>query len=60
MKYIQVYDHQWLRVARKEREMCCDCQLVHDVYYRRNAKGQLVSKAVRNERATAAARRGKK
>lgn len=41
------------------RVMCCDCSLVHDIVYEVNAaRTWLTFTAGRNERATAAARRG--
>lgn len=39
--------------------MCCDCSLVHNEQFK-IVDGQIYAKLMRNERATAAARRKKK
>ncbi len=57
-RVIQIEDGEWIDIdMRKQREMCCDCHLVHDVDYRKNGR-RLEFRATVNARATAAARRG--
>ena len=66
MKYKKVKPGEWEQpVRRAYRLACCDCGLVHNMYFRlrrRNSRGArtIQFKAYRNERATAAMRRGKK
>lgn len=57
--YTQIWDGEWNPAYREQRVACCDCGLVHDIYIRR-IKGKLMQRVDRNERATAAIRRGKK
>ena len=49
---------------RNYRLACCDCQLVHEMQFRvikrRNGRLDVVFRASRNNRATAALRRGRK
>ena len=58
MKYAQAYDGDWIepKDLNNHREKCCDCGLVHD-YKFRIVKGRIQYQVVRNNRATAAARR---
>ena len=60
-KYKQHYDDDgWFSPNCKSfRQMCCDCSLVH-VWSFRIKDGEVQVKIVRNERATAAARRSKR
>ena len=56
--YHQVYDGEWTLVSRrKHRHMCCDCCLVH-VVDMRNSRNGTEMRYRRDNRATAAARRG--
>lgn len=58
--YHQVVDGEWIEIAMTDfREMCCDCGLVHTVDFRKRGR-KFEMRARRDERATAAARRGKK
>lgn len=55
---VHVEDDEWIEITwRKQREMCCDCHLVHDVDYRMKGN-RLQFRANVNRRATSAARRG--
>lgn len=61
MKYTQRTDGEgWTeRSGKRTRWACCDCGLVHDIVF--IAKGRVIGVAAkRNNRATAARRRGKK
>jgi hypothetical protein len=56
-RVVQIVDDEWYAIDwRRQREMCCDCHLVHDIDYRVK-DGTLMFKARVNKRATAAARR---
>jgi hypothetical protein len=58
--YHQVKDGEWIRIRKRNyRDACCDCGLVHTLNFR-IVDGTLEMQAFRNERATAAMRRGKK
>jgi hypothetical protein len=62
-RYDQVWDGDWWTLPKKMDMQCCDCGLVHSVYFRiRTEGGQpfLEMRMDRNERATAAVRRVKK
>ena len=56
-KYYQIFEDDWVPVARKHRHMCCECSLVHDIELRRNQDGTIDMKYTVNRRATAAARK---
>ncbi len=57
-KYEQVIEGQWFTpIKRKFKEQCCDCGLVHTVDFRVH-KGEIQFRVSRDERATAAVRRG--
>lgn len=59
MKYPQVYEGEWVRPIKKGYKMqCCDCGLVHKVDFKISGRHVLL-RAFRDERATAAVRRGK-
>jgi hypothetical protein len=60
MKYDEVTSDEWWALARRGNKVaCCDCNLVHIVDCR--LKGKVVEvRFARDERATAALRRGKK
>jgi hypothetical protein len=53
---VDVIEGKWLPWAKKERWICCDCSLVHDVEYRTH-NGQLELRMFRSNRSTAAFRR---
>ena len=54
---VHLEDGQWFRITMKQqREMCCDCHLVHDIDYRKRGRF-LEFRATQNARATAAARK---
>ena len=58
MRYPHLEDGEWIRPRKKYfREMCCDCHLVHKLEFR-IVDGKIEFRAFRDERATAAARRG--
>lgn len=58
MIYPYVGAEQEVILGERRRLRCCDCGLVHDeVYIIR--RGRLMLRSTRNERATAAVRRGK-
>ena len=62
-RYEQVWDGEWWALPKKMSLQCCDCGLVHDVYFRINVEdGQpfLEMRTDRNARATAAVRRARK
>lgn len=57
--YEQVEDGKWFKPRKKAfQEQCCDCGLVHQIDYR-VAGHSIEFRATRNDRATAAVRRGK-
>lgn len=58
MKYVQVFDGDWIRplTRRNHRMKCCDCGLVHVINFRLR-KGKIEFQAFRDERATAQVRR---
>lgn len=60
MKYIKRKDGEGFEVplGKRYRLACCDCGLVHDVVWVYE-KGRLGMAATRNNRATAARRRGR-
>jgi hypothetical protein len=64
MGYRQVKSGQWVCPPRHGyRVQCCDCCLIHDVNFRlvKVGTGHVIElQAIRNDRATAAARRAKK
>jgi len=56
--YPQLHDGEWISpVKRGFREQCCDCGLVHVVDFR-TKNNELQFRARRDDRATAAVRRG--
>ncbi len=58
-KYVQIYDDEWVDVtARGHKSMCCDCCLVHVMDFRKDKDGGFQVRVRRDNRATAAARRG--
>lgn len=63
-RYPKVKPNEWLRpVKRGYRMMCCDCGLVHELDFEHVPWGRgrkIIIRARRNNRATAAARRGKR
>jgi len=56
-KYVQD-EGEWFLLSLEDgvRQMCCSCSLVHDIEFRKTRKG-IEMRFLRNERATAAARR---
>jgi hypothetical protein len=62
--YEQVWDGEWWAVPKKLDMQCCDCGLVHAVYFRiretETEKPMLEIRMDRNNRATAQVRRHKK
>lgn len=59
LKYEQIQDGEWFSPRKKShQEQCCDCGLVHTIDYR-IVGGAVQLRATRNERRTAAVRRGK-
>jgi len=60
-KYVQIYDGDWVqpRSRRGHKMRCCDCGLVHVVNFRVRG-GKLQFQVFRDDRATAASRRGKR
>ena len=60
VKYYDVTDGEWIRpIKRGYKMMCCDCSLIHRMEFR-IVDGTIEYRVFRDERATAAARRGKK
>ncbi len=60
IRYEQLSDGEWIgiHVGREGfRDRCCDCAAIHVVHYRTDHEGGLQMKAVRDKRATAAARK---
>jgi hypothetical protein len=58
MRYRQIYDHEWFRPGRRLWVSCCDCALIHVQELR--LTGRFIEmRLTRDDRATAAARRGK-
>lgn len=58
VRYHVLKDGEWIRPRRRGfKEMCCDCHLVHLLEFR-VVDGKIEFRASRDERATAAARRG--
>ena len=53
MRYTQVYDDVWFFPSRKGYRMaCCDCGLVHDIYFKwdpRNGGRAIALKVIRNK-----------
>lgn len=57
--YYQITDGEWITVPKRGfKEQCCSCGLVHKLNFRINTKGQVEIQTFRDERATAAVRRG--
>jgi hypothetical protein len=57
-RYHQLFDGDWVLIARRgHRHMCCDCALVHVIDIRDGRDGTEL-RFRRDNRATAAARRG--
>ena len=60
-QYFQIKDGEWFSpTMRGHKFMCCDCSLVHILDFQRIEGGGIRLRARRDNRATAAARRGKK
>lgn len=62
-KYEQVWDGDWWALPKRMSMQCCDCGLVHRVYFRINVedgKPSLEMRMDRDNRATAAVRRARK
>ncbi len=62
--YQQIFDGDWEPCSKREREMCCDCSLVHHVSYRvKDKRGNILTgvtveqKVSRDQGRTYAARR---
>jgi hypothetical protein len=51
--------NEWVPHKSKMEWQCCDCALVHNVWFRLGPTGQLEVKMTRNERATAQVRKAK-
>lgn len=64
MRYPQVQAGEWVRPIKRGYKMaCCDCGLVHKLDFKHIKWGRgrkIIFRAYRDERATAAVRRGKK
>lgn len=58
MRYVQIYDHEWFKPSRDAPIICCDCGLTHRQELRLNGRF-IEMRLTRDNRATAAARRGK-
>lgn len=58
IKYYHATDGEWIHIAKRYRDQCCHCGLVHDMEIRLTGK-KLEIRATVNSRATAAIRRGK-
>lgn len=60
MRYVQIYNDQWFIPKQPVWKMgCCDCGLVHDVYFKIVGE-EVHMMVVRNNRSTAAHRRNRK
>lgn len=57
-RYHQIVDGEWVDMARKHTQVCCDCGLAHTIQLRRNPDGTIDIKYTRDNRETAAIRRG--
>lgn len=58
VKYHVLKDGEWIRPRKRGfKEMCCDCHACHLLDFR-IVEGTIEFRAIRDERATAAARRG--
>jgi hypothetical protein len=55
-KVIDIARGEWTVWRKRERWVCCDCSLVHEVEYRKR-DGRLEVRMFRNDRSTAAYRR---
>lgn len=62
VRYEQLHDGEWFAPKRKAfREQCCDCGLIHLWHFKlvtlANGSKQILAKAIRDNRATAQARK---
>lgn len=55
-RYVRLEDGEWYDQPEYDRVACCDCGLVHDVWWERTAHG-IRMRHYRNARATAQVRR---
>lgn len=53
-------DGEWFRVPKELMQQCCSCGLVHAIKFRQHKVDGLQMRFIRDERATAAARRPRK
>lgn len=60
ISYRQVKDGEWFSVPDGHLNKCCDCGLVHRYRARVGSDGVIELQAIRDKRATAAARRAAK
>jgi hypothetical protein len=56
MRVEEIEGGKWYPFTSRERVICCDCGLSHDIETKR-VKGRLYMRWKRNERSTAAVRR---
>ena len=56
LNVVQIYDGAWYALGGFDRDMCCDCGLVHVTEYKIE-KGRIMFRAVRDDKATAEQRR---
>ena len=59
MQTEQIEEGKWYRLTAKERIVCCDCGLAHDVTLKR-IDGKLYARWRRNDRSSAATRKSGK
>ena len=58
-EYYHVSNGEWITVAKRGyKEQCCDCGLVHKLNFKILESGEISIQTTRDERATAAVRRG--
>jgi hypothetical protein len=58
-EYYHVSNGEWITVPKRGyKEQCCDCGLVHKLNFKIGPKGEIEIQTMRDERATAAVRRG--
>jgi len=58
-EYYHVSNGEWITVTKRGyKEQCCDCGLVHKLNFKIGPKGEIEIQTTRDERATAAVRRG--
>lgn len=56
-KHIKAESGQWIRMHQKILWQCCDCALVHNVWFKINGNGSLEVKMTRNGKETKLARK---